>query len=270
MSGQRQQEGQRVRQVTEAFVEITNSLVDGYDIVDLYSALTEHCASLLDIASAGLLLADGKGVLHVVAASSEATRDLELFQLQRQDGPCLDSFRTGAPVAVPDLSQEHARWPEFVPAALAAGFASVHAVPMRIRDTRLGTLGLFGTEAGPLNDDDRNLSQALAHVASMALVSGRAADDKAAINAQLQEALTSRVIIEQAKGVLAHAGQVSADAAFARLRHYAREHDQPLAAVARQLADTSLPATDVLAAHSEPSSATKLGHQTTTMTPPAP
>src|SRR5450755_3801411 len=175
----------REREITRAFVSIANSMAEGADVVDLLSGLTSDCARLLDVASAGLLLADGHGALHVLAASSERTRDLEMYQLQREQGPCLDCYRTGAPVKVDDLAAAAERWPYFVEAALAAGFASVHAVPLRLRDTVLGALNLFGAQVGPLQPDDLDLAQALAHVASIALVADRAAGDRETINQQL-------------------------------------------------------------------------------------
>lgn len=237
----------RERAVTEAFVSIANSLVDGYDLLDLYLGLTSDCARLLDIAETGLLLADSDGVLHVMAASSEGTLALELLQLQREQGPCLDCFRDGHVVLVPDLGAEVERWPEFVPAAQAAGFASVHALPMRLRDTLLGTLGLFGAKVGLLNKEDLALGQALAHVASVALVAERVSADGKALNAQLQSALTSRVTLEQAKGVLAQLGNLDVDQAFSVLRRYARDHNQRLADLAGLVVSRKLPAEQVLA-----------------------
>jgi transcriptional regulator with GAF, ATPase, and Fis domain len=236
----------RARDVTQAFVDIANTLVDGTDVVDLLTGLTTDCAQLLDIESAGLLLADGHGTLHVVAASSERTRTLELFQLQREEGPCLDSYRSGSPVSIANLHAESHRWPQFVAAATAAGFASVHAVPMRLRETRLGTLGLFGTRAGALNDEDLRLGQALAHVASIALVADKAAADAATINHQLQTALTSRVAIEQAKGLLSQLGDLDMDDAFAAIRRFARDHNRRLTDVAEALVSRSLPVAQVL------------------------
>ncbi len=237
---------ERERSVSAAFVSIANSLADGYDPVDLFTGLTTDCARLLDVASAGLLLADGRGVLHVMAASSDATLDLETYQLQREEGPCLDCYRTGSPVLVPDLSTERARWPVFVPAATAAGFAAVHAVPMRLRDVVLGTLGLFSTHVGALNAEDLDLAQALAHVASVALVADKALSDKSAINEQLETALRSRVILEQAKGVLAERGNLDMAQAFAALRGYARDHNQKLSDLALRLVSREIPANQVL------------------------
>lgn len=221
--------------VTDAFVSLADRLVGPFDVVELLNGLTEECARLLDVASAGLLLADSSGVLHVVAASSERTRSLELFQLQRDEGPCLECYRSGIMVRVADLQGNADRWPQFVPAALKLGFASVHAVPMRLTDKVLGALGLFGAAVGSLNEDDLNLAQALAHVASVALVVGNATADQNRLSQQLQIALDSRVSIEQAKGAIAQYSSVTMDEAFARLRGYARDHNQKLTEIARSV-----------------------------------
>jgi transcriptional regulator with GAF, ATPase, and Fis domain len=236
----------REHTLTQAFVSIANSLVDGVDVVDLLSGLTTDWARLLDVASAGLLLADGHGVLHVLAASSERTRDLEMFQLQREQGPCLDCYRIGVPVEVDDLAAQAERWPQFVPAALDAGFASVHAVPLRLHETVLGALNLFGNQVGPLRPDDLDLAQALAHVASIALVADRAASDKETINQQLQTALTSRIPIEQAKGILSQRGNLDMERSFAVLRRYSRDHNERLSAVAKHVVSRELPAAQLL------------------------
>ncbi|WP_392544277.1 GAF and ANTAR domain-containing protein [Oryzobacter telluris] len=230
----------REHEIIRAFVELSNELVDGYDMTDLLARLTTNCADLLDIDAAGLLLADGHGVLHLVAASSEGTRHLEVLQLQRKEGPCLDTYRTGAPVVAPDLVAEADRWPQFCRAAAQIGFASVHALPMRLHDTVLGALGLFGATAGRLADDDLDLAQALAHVASVAIVNEKAAADSATVNAQLQHALTSRVVLEQAKGVLANVGGIGMDDAFTALRRYARDHGEKLTDVARRVVGREL------------------------------
>lgn len=238
--------GTREAEVARSFVTLASSLANGYDVVDLLDELTTDCARLLDVASAGLLLADARGVLHIMAASSEQTRQLEVFQLQRDEGPCLECYRDGAVVSVANLDEATDRWPQFVPAARSMGFASVHAVPMRLRDNVLGALGLFGTEVGALNDGDLALGQALADVASVALVQDKAAADKAIVNEQLQAALTSRVILEQAKGVLAQLGALEMTQAFTVLRNYARDHNLRLTEVAQAVVARSLPAQQVL------------------------
>jgi hypothetical protein len=226
--------------VSHAFVSLATRLAMGYDVVDLLTGLAADCARLLDVGAAGLLLADVRGVLHVLASSSEQTRQLEIFQLQRDEGPCLDCYRTGVPVAVPDLELEQGTWPVFVPAAQAAGFASVHALPLRLREEVLGTMGLFGTVPGPLGEQDLLLGQALADVASVALVQDRIAADQDLLNEQLQTALGSRLVLEQAKGALAQAGGLDMTQAFASLRGYARGHNLRLTDVAQAIVDRTL------------------------------
>jgi hypothetical protein len=230
----------RERDVTRAFVTLASSLANGYDVVDLLSGLVEDCAQLLDITSAGILLADGLGDLHVMAASSTATRELEVFQSQRDEGPCRDCHRDGTPINVPDLRAEVDRWPQFVPAAVAAGFGAVHAVPMRARENILGALGLFSASVGPLPEDDLLLAQGLADVASVALIQDRATIDRAEVVDQLQHALNSRVVLEQAKGVVAHVGNLDMRQAFGALRRYSRDHNLRLSDVAASIVTRSL------------------------------
>lgn len=231
----------RERDIIRAFVDLSNELVDGYDTVELLSRLTTNCARLLDVASAGLLLADQGDTLHLIAASSERTHHLEVLQLQRDEGPCLDCYRSGYPVIVPDLADEEQRWPQFSQAARSVGFASVHALPMRLRDAVLGTLGLFGDSPGRLQDDDLALAQALVHVASVAIVNEKSAADRETVNSQLQHALTSRILLEQAKGVIAYVGVLDMDEAFTVLRRYARDHGQKLSDIAARVINRDLP-----------------------------
>jgi GAF domain-containing protein len=236
----------RERDIAEAFVSLATTMAAGFDVLELLSELTADCARLLDIASAGLLLADRHGVLQVLAASSDETRLLEVFQLQREQGPCLDCFRSKSPVVVESLIKDADKWPQFAEVALNSGFRSVHAVPMRLRDKVLGTLGLFGTTVGALNEADLRLGQALADVASVALVQGRAAEDQATLNQQLQQALTSRIVLEQSKGLLAHLGDLDMNGAFAYLRRYSRDHNWRLSELAAALVSRELPASQVL------------------------
>lgn len=238
----------REQEIIRAFVEMSNELVDDYDVVEVLTRLTGHCAHLLDVSSAGLLLADGQGVLHLAASSSERLHHLEIFQLQRDEGPCLDCYRDGQPVLVPDLTEDEHRWPQFSQAAGEAGFRSVHALPMRLTGNVLGALGLFGDAPGTLNADDLALAQAMLHVASVAIANDRSASDRATINSQLQRALTSRIVVEQAKGAIAYAGGLGMEDAFAALRRYARDHGTKLSVVASQVVDRELKH-DVLIQH---------------------
>ena len=216
-------------------MDLSNDLIGDYDLVEMLSKLTKNCAGLLDIASAGLLLSDQRGNLHLMASSSEGTRDLELFQLQRDEGPCLDCYRHRVAVVVPDLADEEQRWPQFCRAASEGGFRSVHALPMRLHDNVMGTLGLFGKDTGRLEDDDLALAQALVHVASVAIVNEKSAADVSTVNSQLQHALTSRIIVEQAKGVIAQTGGLDMDHSFAVLRRYARDHGLKLSVLAAEV-----------------------------------
>jgi GAF domain-containing protein/ANTAR domain-containing protein len=224
----------RETRVLAAVVTLVDSLLEDFDVVDLLTELTEHCAELLDIASAGLLLADPLRQLHLMAATSESARDLELFQLQADEGPCLDCYATGRPLSVANLEVEEPRWPRFVPAATQAGFASVHAVPMRAAGTVLGALGLFGTQAGELNDADRLVAQTLAHIACVAILQEHP-PSPTTVQPQLRSALVSRVLVEQAKGYLREVLDVSMEEGFRLLRGYARSHGDHLSEVARRL-----------------------------------
>ena len=238
----------REQQVSDAFVELAGALASGEDVIELLELLTGWCAELLDVASAGLLLADGSGALHVMAATSSRTRDLEVLQVQRAAGPCRACYLTGEQVLVEDLAEHLDRWPQFVPAALQAGFRSVHAVPMRLRSDTLGALGLFGRETGRLNDRDLSLAQALADVASIALSQHRERDDHDSLTAQLRTALASRVALEQAKGVLAHGGDLDMEQALQVLRRFARDRHLGLSEVAEAVVTRALPAAVLLGA----------------------
>ena len=211
----------RETQVLEAVVTLVDSLLDDFDVVELLTQLTENCTRLLDIASAGLLLVDPLGRLHLMAATSDRPHDLELFQLQSDEGPCLDCYLTGQPVSVADLRIETSRWPAFVQAATDAGFVSVHALPMRAGRTVLGALGLFGTSAGELTQSDLTVGQALAHIASVAILQEHGPSETL-VFPRLRGALASRVTVDQAKGVIRARFGVSVDDAFDLLRRYAR------------------------------------------------
>jgi GAF domain/ANTAR domain len=224
----------RETRVLEAVVSLVDKLLDDFDVVDLLTELTERCADLLDIAAAGLLLVDPLGQLRLLAATSERTREVELFQLQAEEGPCVECYATGQPVSVADLRVETSRWPRFVPAALEAGVASVHAVPMRAAGIVLGPLGLFGARPGELNEADLLVGQTLAHIACVAILQEQAPTPSTVIP-QLRSAVTHRIVVEQAKGFLRAHLDVSVDEAFSLPRRYARTHGDHLTDVARQL-----------------------------------
>jgi GAF domain-containing protein len=219
--------------LAEVFVEVADTLVDDFDLIEFLQMLTSRTAELIGVPAVGLLLADVHGCLQVMAASDEATRLLELFQIQICEGPCLDAYATQAPVVNADLRTAKDRWPMFAPRATAVGFRSVHALPLRLRAKVIGALNLFGTQAGGLEPGDVKVVQALADVATIGLLQERAIRHGEILTEQLQHALTSRVIIEQAKGALARAHGGDVDHAFELLRTYARDHNLKLIDIAR-------------------------------------
>jgi transcriptional regulator with GAF, ATPase, and Fis domain len=225
------------RDVTEAFVELADTLVDDFDVMDFLHQVTARCADVLGVAAAGVLLTDQRGALRVVAASTEQTRLLELLQLHNNQGPCPECFYSGHPVAVPDLASATDRWPQFAKAARRFGFGSVHALPMRLRSEVIGALNLFSTEVGALDAGTLRLGQALAAVATIGLLQARAAAHRDTLAKQLQTALNSRVVIEQAKGVIAERRGLDMDAAFNLLRGRARRNNRGLSELARAIVD---------------------------------
>src|SRR5487761_823175 len=237
--------------LTETFVELTDTMVADFDIIDFLHVLTTRSAELLNVSAAGLLLADPRGELRVVAASSEAARLLELFQLQSDQGPCLDCFRSGRPVAAPNLSADE-RWPKFAAAAQQAGFSAVQALPMRLRDQVIGALNLFRATAGPFDAEAVRVGQALADVATIGLLHERSMRHSDTLNEQLQTAMNSRVIIEQAKGKLAERLGVDMDQAFSLLRDRARTSNRRLSDLARAFVDGTEPLTGPATAKSRP------------------
>ena len=223
----------REASLARIFVELADSLVADFDVVDVLTVLADSCVEVFDVAGAGLMLASPQGNLQVLASSSEPMRVLELLEEQADEGPCVDCYRSGRPVESFELDQAQSRWPRFAPKAVEAGFGSVQALPMRLRDQSIGALNLFRVEKGPMPDEDVVAAQALADVATIAILQQRAAVDAQRLNDQLTEALNSRIVIEQAKGVVAEQAGVDMEEAFARLRRHARNHNLRLADVAQ-------------------------------------
>jgi GAF domain-containing protein len=227
--------------LTRTLIDLADTLVEDFDVIDLLTLLVDRCVEVLDISAAGLLLAAVDGHLQLAASSSEAMRVVELFELQSDEGPCQDCFRTGDPVVNQQLSEVNGRWPTFAPVAAAAGFRSVHALPMRLRGTVIGALNLFDEAVGELSDADREAGQALADMATISILQNRAAVEAQTLNEQLNHALTSRIVIEQAKGMLAERTGLEMDQAFSRLRSYARRNNLRLGVVAQAVLDDTLP-----------------------------
>ena len=240
--------------LARTFVELADTLVADFDVVELLTLLADRCVEVLDVGAAGLMLAAPGGDLRVMASSNETVRLLELFELQSEQGPCLDCYRTARPIVNQDLATVDGRWPRFVAEALAAGFRSVHALPMRLRGTVIGALNLFHVDPGEMQEADVEAAQALADVATIAILQHRATLEVQVLNEQLSHALNSRVVIEQAKGIIAEREGVDMEAAFSTLRHYSRNHNLRLANVARDVISGTV--TAVALDHRRPTTST--------------
>ncbi|MEV7884949.1 GAF and ANTAR domain-containing protein [Streptomyces sp. NPDC002817] len=227
----------RERRLAEIFVEVADSLVEDFDVIDLLQRLSTRCVELLDVSAAGILLADAHGELQIIAASDEHTRLLELFALQHDQGPCVECYRTGSPRTNIDLTRPETTtgWPNFTARARETGYMATHAIPLRLRHRIVGALNLFQTTTHRLGDDDIALAQALADVATITILQQRTLERSHVENSQLQNALTSRILIEQVKGVLAERWETSVDDAFAAFRSYARARHLRLSDLASQI-----------------------------------
>lgn len=230
----------RETMLAKTLVALADTLVVDFDVVELLTVLTNGCVDILDVRAAGLMLVAPEGDLRVMASSSEAMRVLELFELQAAEGPCLDSYRSGDLVLDQDLATAHDRWPRFTPEALAAGFQTVHALPMRLRGTVIGALNLFHVDRASLRPDDVVAAQAMADVATIAILQYRAAHEAQAVNEQLNHALNIRILVEQAKGMVAEREGLTVEQAFSGLRRYARDNNRRLVDVASDVLDGTL------------------------------
>jgi GAF domain-containing protein len=232
----------RAQRLSQAFVELADTLVDDFDVVDFMTLLTERCVELLGATDGGLMLVDPQGDLRVVASSSEQMRTLELLELQSSEGPCLDAYRTAEAVGADDVDTIARLWPGFGAHVRRASYRSIYAVPLRLRYEVVGALNLFNTDQAPWDADDLKLAQALADIATIGLLHHRAMHDSLLLTTQLQSALDSRISIEQANGLLAERLETTTRDAFERLRRYARSHNLLLAEVAVDLVAGKLPA----------------------------
>ncbi|WIX75439.1 GAF and ANTAR domain-containing protein [Amycolatopsis carbonis] len=230
--------GDRERRMIRTFVSMADTLVDEYDVTDLLDILAQRCVELLEVGAAGLMLADERGSLEVRASSTEQDGLRELVKLGVDEGPGVACFRSGVAVHATTIGADSQRWPRFAAAARRAGFASVHSLPLRLRGLTIGALNLFGRANVPA--EDLELAQGLADTATIGILQERAIRRGEVLSDQLQSALSSRVVIEQAKGVLSISGRLSMADAFTALRQYARSHNTRLGEVARSLAEGEL------------------------------
>jgi len=230
----------RAAGLARAFVELAGALANGYDVVELLDRLVQHSVHLLEVDAVGLVLTDARGALRVMAATSERAHFMEVLQLHADSGPCLDCYRSGQSVNVDDLTAEKGRWPGLADTVQHDGYHAVHAVPLRFREQTLGAMNLFSIKPGALRDTDHVIAQALAEAATVAILGQRTILHSAEVADQLQIALDSRVIIEQAKGVLAHQGGLGMSDAFAVLRKYARRNNKRVTDCAHSVVDATL------------------------------
>lgn len=224
----------REARLGQTFVTLADTLVSGFDLDELLYNLASTCVTLLPVDAAGILLASPAGALQVVGSSDERLRLLELFELQNEAGPCLDCYRSGEAVSEPDLAAS-SRWPQFAERAVREDFRAVDALPMRLRDHVIGALNLFRHDPGGVPRDDLDVAQALADVATIGLIQERLLREQRLVAEQLQAALQSRVVIEQAKGIVAEQGSTTVDQAFARIRHHARVRNVTISDLARRI-----------------------------------
>lgn len=231
--------------LVETFVDLADTLVDAYDVIDFMQTLAERSVALLDVTAAGIMLADGGSKLHHAACSSEQMRLVEFFELQVEEGPCFDAFRDNRAVQSTSPEDSDARWPRFAPHARVNGYLAVSAVPMRLRAQVIGALNLFSSDAAVLNEEDLAVAQAMADIATIGILHERVVRDTRDLSSQLEFALESRVAIEQAKGIVAEHNRVNVDEAFALIRRFTRDNNRLLSDTAREIIDGTLSPTEL-------------------------
>lgn len=230
----------RESELLRTFAKLADTLVADYDVVDLLQLLVDSCHDLLNSTAAGILLADSSGQLEVLASTSEAARLVEIMQLSAEAGPCIESFRTGRVVSVPNITDSRGDWSQFRDSALEQGFASIDSIPLRLRDTTIGALNLLRASPGEMDASDLVAAQAFADVATIGILHERSLRQSTLVKDQLQAALNSRIVVEQAKGVIAHLHGVSVDDAFTLIRDYARKNRAGIGHVAQQIVDRAI------------------------------
>jgi GAF domain-containing protein len=226
---------ERQARLAERFVALADTLVDDYDVVEVLDGLMSTCLELLDVDEAGLLLTDPQGALQRVASSSEEAHLLELLQVQTREGPCFEAVATGRPIVVEDISGTSARWPTFAESAIAHGFHSVYAFPMKLREATVGGLNLFGSREDTLDEEGRRIAKALADIATIGILQQRSLHRSSLLAENLQRALNTRIVVEQAKGVLSERGNIPMEQTFDLLRSYARSNNLKLSDVAQAI-----------------------------------
>jgi transcriptional regulator with GAF, ATPase, and Fis domain len=226
---------QRQARLAQRFVDLADTLVDDYDVVEVLDGLMSTCLDVLEVDEAGMLLNDVQGNLQRVASSSEEARLLELLQVQTREGPCFEAVQTGQMIVVDNIEVSRDRWPTFAERATADGFHSVYAFPMRLREATIGGLNLFGMEHDALDEESRVIAKALADIATIGIIQQRSLHRTSLLAENLQRALNTRIVVEQAKGILAERGELPMEETFALLRSYARSHNLKLSELAHSV-----------------------------------
>jgi GAF domain-containing protein len=241
-----EERGERAALVAQRFVALADTLVADFDVVELLDRLVADCVSLIGVDAAAILLLNGDRRLEVVASSNEASHLMEVFQLESRSGPSLVAVETGEPVSIVDVEDLRGRWPAFSRAIEAVGFHAVYALPMRLRDEKIGALNLFSSRLAPLSEFDRRLGQALADLATVGILQQRSLSRTSMLVEQLQLALNSRIAVEQAKGVVAEFGGVDMGVAFEAIRSYSRRNRLKLSSVAEALISREITPVEVI------------------------
>lgn len=234
--------------IGQLFVELADTLTDDFDLVEFMHRLADACIELLDVDAAGLMMIDLQGRPRLVASSPDLMRDLELFELQADEGPCLDVIETGEAVVNVTVATAQQRWPRFTAAALEAGIRATHALPLKLRADRIGAVNLFTQDEQHLSERDIALGQALADVASIGLLQQRNTREPPMLAEQLQSTLNTRILVEQAKGILAERSGLTPGDTFPFLRAHARGTRETLQRVAGQVVSGHLTGAELLPA----------------------
>ena len=229
----------------QTFVELADSLVEGFDVADLLHTLAVRCVRIFPVDEAGIMVIDSDGELHAIASSSENALAMDLLEVQKEVGPCIEALETGKPVSVSDLQAESDRWPDYVAKASEFGLKSIDAIPLRLRDETVGALNLFCLQSGGSAAEDLRVMRALADVATISLLQARALEEAEDTAGHLQIALDSRVAIEQAKGIVTENLGLEMSEGFERMRSYARNNNLMLTKVAQGIVDGSLSPSDL-------------------------
>lgn len=235
--------------INKAFVSVADTLTTDFDVVDLLHKLVEQCTTILETDAGGLMLVDDDGQLQLMTSTSEAADFVEVMQLTADSGPCIECFTTGASVSVSDIAETD-RWPAFRKAALQKGFRSAHAVPLKLRGQVIGTMNLFAVTVGALTQRDAAVAQALADVATIGILQDRISRENTILADQLHRALDSRILVEQAKGMIAHALTINIDDAFSLLRAYARANGLTIRDVAEGVSERTIATQSLVLAYS--------------------